>query len=190
MYDSRVRDQVDQLIVQTGWAELRLTQRLAGITDDEYLWEPVDGCWSVRRREEAISSKPQGRGEWAFDKSDDEPSPPPLTTIAWRLMHLVDVLGSYHDHLWGAGEVEYNWLEVQPHAAAGVALWEQHTAAFATALRAEDDDALRREVRIPWWPEAAPRWRVVANVITESVHHGAEIGLLRDLYRRREEWRG
>jgi hypothetical protein len=26
----------------------RLRSRLAGITDEEYGWEPVPGCWSVR----------------------------------------------------------------------------------------------------------------------------------------------
>ena len=26
-----------------------LRQRLAGVTDEEYLWEPVPGCWTVHR---------------------------------------------------------------------------------------------------------------------------------------------
>jgi hypothetical protein len=31
-----------------------------------------------------------------------------------------------------------------------------------------------------------PRWQVVANVVAEATHHGAEIGVIRDLYLRRQ----
>jgi hypothetical protein len=27
----------------------RLRQRLEGLSDDEYFWEPAPGCWTVRR---------------------------------------------------------------------------------------------------------------------------------------------
>ncbi len=53
--------------------------RLAGLTDQEYLWEPVEGCWSVR---------PIGNGKYMADYQWPEPSPPPVTTIAWRMSHL------------------------------------------------------------------------------------------------------
>jgi hypothetical protein len=101
-------------------------------------------------------------------------------------MHLVDVIGGYHRVLAGV-EVPDNWLEVPPSAAQGVALWEEQASTFAQALAQEDDDSLQRPVRVPWWPEATPRWRVVSNVATEMIHHGAEIALLRDLYLRRDE---
>ncbi|MEZ4728248.1 MAG: hypothetical protein R3E79_14035 [Caldilineaceae bacterium] len=35
----------------TSYAMVR--DRLNGLTDAEYFWEPVAGCWSVRRRAEA-----------------------------------------------------------------------------------------------------------------------------------------
>ena len=31
----------------------QLRPRLDGLTDDEYFWEPVAGCWSIRPRGEA-----------------------------------------------------------------------------------------------------------------------------------------
>ncbi len=167
-----------------------LRGRLAGLDTAEYLWEPVDDCWNVRRRETAMSPSPYGRGDWVFDNSHEELSTPPLTTIAWRLMHLVDVIGGYHVFLWGDGQLTDDWFEVAPTAADGVALWEQHAAAFALALRGEDEADLQRAVRIPWWPAAMPRWRVVSNVVTETTHHGAEMGVLRDLYRSRGGQRG
>ncbi|MEU6356240.1 DinB family protein [Streptomyces sp. NPDC047072] len=41
--------------------------RLRGLTDEEYLWEPVPGCWSLRRREEASTPRAFGPGEWVLD---------------------------------------------------------------------------------------------------------------------------
>lgn len=180
------RSHADQLMEQMERANQRLRQRLDGMTDEEYLWEPVAGCWTVRRRETATSQRPQGRGEWVFDNGDVDASPAPFTTIAWRLMHLTDVLASYHVALWG-GELSDDLFDVPPTAAAGVMVWDDFAGAFVEALRGEDDDTLRQPVRVPWWPEDAPRWRVVQNVATEAIHHGAEIGVLRDLYARKDE---
>ncbi|WP_320776368.1 DinB family protein [Streptomyces sp. CRN 30] len=42
--------------------------RLRGLGDEEYLWEPVPGCWSVRRRAEATTPLAFGPGEWVLDK--------------------------------------------------------------------------------------------------------------------------
>lgn len=42
--------------------------RLTGLGDEEYLWEPVAGCWSVRRRGEAATPRAYGPGEWVLDR--------------------------------------------------------------------------------------------------------------------------
>jgi uncharacterized damage-inducible protein DinB len=183
------QQQSEQLSSQIRQANRRLRDRLAGITDDEYLWEPVEGCWTVRRREAPTSPSPEGRGVWVFDNAEVGVSPAPFTTIAWRLMHLVDVLGGYHACLWGDGPTEDHWLEVTPEAAVALEVWERYAGAFVDALASETDASLDRSIRIPWWPEDAPRWRIVANVATEAIHHGAEIGVLRDLYAQRAELR-
>ena len=59
--------------------QAHLRPRLEGLTDDEYFWEPVPGCWNLRRRTD---------GTWALDTQDPEPEPPPVTTIAWRIVHI------------------------------------------------------------------------------------------------------
>ena len=41
--------------------------RLTGLGDEEYLWEPVPGCWSIRRRGEAVTPRAFGPGEWVLD---------------------------------------------------------------------------------------------------------------------------
>ena len=41
--------------------------RLTGLSDEEYLWEPVPGCWSIRRRDEATTPRAFGPGAWVLD---------------------------------------------------------------------------------------------------------------------------
>ena len=38
-----------------------IDENLAGLNDDEYMWEPVPGCWSIRLREEIRSPICWGR---------------------------------------------------------------------------------------------------------------------------------
>src|SRR5438309_12065011 len=63
---------------------------LQGLTDDEYLWEPVTACWSVRPRSEQRTAPDEHRpeGDWGLDIEYPDPDPPPLTTIAWRMVHM------------------------------------------------------------------------------------------------------
>lgn len=78
-----------------------------------------------------------------------------------------------------------DWLEVSPAAAAGIASWDEHAGRFVDALANDTDERLADVIRAPWWTADAPRWRVVATVAIEMHHHGAEIGVLRDLYAKR-----
>jgi hypothetical protein len=49
------------------WASL--AGRTTGLTDDEYFWEPVAGCWLLRQG---------GTGRWYLDGSGDGgPAPTP-----------------------------------------------------------------------------------------------------------------
>ena len=70
-----------QRLSDTVWA--RTWRRLDGLTDDEYLWEPAPGCWSIRTRPDGTRF-----GEWAPIVYPD-----PFTTLAWRLWHLIDMYG-------------------------------------------------------------------------------------------------
>ena len=60
--------------------ETHLWPRLAGLSDDEYLWEPAPGGWTVREIE---------TGRWVADSAPvPEGEPSPVTTIAWRMSHI------------------------------------------------------------------------------------------------------
>jgi hypothetical protein len=69
------------LIVCFDYCAQRTLNCLGGLTDEEYFWEPVTGCWNVRPGADAAGVFTQ---DWEFPA----PDPPPLTTIAWRLVHI------------------------------------------------------------------------------------------------------
>ena len=76
----------------------QLRRRLHGLGDEEYLWEPVPGCWSVR-------PGPDGPLADAPEVDDGtDPDPAPVTTLAWRTWHVaVDALDSYSVGAFGTG---------------------------------------------------------------------------------------
>lgn len=53
-------DRLGLLLSQFDQAREMAQVRLTGLGDEEYLWEPVPGCWSIRRRGEAAT--PRGFG--------------------------------------------------------------------------------------------------------------------------------
>nr|WP_307837773.1 DinB family protein [Actinoplanes rishiriensis] len=65
--------------------DTNLWPRLTGLTDDEYFWEPADGCWTLRSDE---------NGKFVLDMVQPEPKPPPLTTLAWRIIHVATVMST------------------------------------------------------------------------------------------------
>ncbi|QPP10164.1 DinB family protein [Streptomyces bathyalis] len=60
-------DRLSMVLDQFDHAREMAQVRLTGLSDEEYLWEPVPGCWSIRRRGEAATSRAFGPGEWVLD---------------------------------------------------------------------------------------------------------------------------
>lgn len=56
------------LLDQFDCARERAQVRLTGLGDEEYLWEPEPGSWSIRRRDEATTPRAYGPGDWDLDK--------------------------------------------------------------------------------------------------------------------------
>ncbi|MFF3935052.1 DinB family protein [Streptomyces phaeofaciens] len=65
-------DRLGLLIDQFDRAREMAQVRLAGLGDEEYLWEPVPGCWSIRRRGEETTPRAFGPGEWLLDQGAPE----------------------------------------------------------------------------------------------------------------------
>lgn len=193
------------LLAQFDFARERLTGRMAGpvvdsgdgtdtevaaMTDEEYLWEPVPGCWSVRRR--AAGPGPRatllaGAGDWGRDAATyPHPAPAPFTTIAWRLSHLTEMLALRADHVAGSHLLTRDDHPVSGDAAGAVAAFDAGAAAWREALLGVDEAALDT-VGYCTYPHGSdpeePFVEIVWWVNQELLHHGAEIALIRDLHR-------
>ena len=159
--------------------------RLDGLTDDEYLWEPVPGSWSVRPRSEATTSHAAGAGPLVADFAWPEPDPAPFTTIAWRIAHVVVgcLAARTASHFDGAPADYPTWTFA---ATADEALAQLDTAydAWTAGVASLGEDGLARPCGPAEGPFAeAPLADLVLHINRELIHHGAEICLLRDLYR-------
>lgn len=65
-----------------------LARAWEGLTDEEFFWEPFTTTWSIRRQDQCRTPNPFGVGEWVADFAVPEPTPVPLTTIAWLYWHI------------------------------------------------------------------------------------------------------
>jgi hypothetical protein len=165
-------ERTEELADQLDWHwQHQLRPRLEGLTDDEYFWEPVPGCWTLH---------PDG----SIDFSYPPPQPEPFTTIAWRLAHvIVGVLAMRnHSHFGGPPADYQSW----PYARDARTALEQLDSAYAnwiTGVRGLDAAALAR----PCGPAEGPyadfsMATLVLHINREVIHHGAEIACIRDLY--------
>ena len=155
------------------WHQLRA--RLEGLTDVEYLWEPVPDCWSVRRQDDGTFM-----ADWA-----PEPDPAPFTNIAWRLSHIGFWLNMRANHRFGDGTLTPFNAAWPGTAAAAVAWAERGFAGLWAGVGDLTDDDLDHKPNMPegWLDNRFPTAMNIQDSTFELIHHGAEIALLRDLYR-------
>jgi hypothetical protein len=193
------------LLAQFDFARERLTNRMTGpdvdsgdgenvaaalMTDDEYLWEPVPNCWSIRPRSAGPgpgATALVGAGDWGIDNARrSAPWPPPITTIAWRLGHLGEMLTLRADHTIGSHALTRDDYRFSGDAAGALAAFDRGADAWRAALVSADDAALDMVGRSTYPNGSDPEDPFIETVWwvnQELLHHGAEIALLRDLYR-------
>jgi hypothetical protein len=175
----------ERLVEQLDWHwREHLRPRLDGMSDAEYFWEPVPG-WSLRRRGESSAPIAVGAGEYVVEFAFPQPDPPPVTTIAWRLAHLiVGVFGARVASHFGGPPLDWEKFEYADTAAGALAQLDEVYAAWVAGVRGLGNDGLA----VPCGPAEGP-WAefsmadLVLHINREAIHHGAEIALLRDLYR-------
>jgi hypothetical protein len=165
--------------------DVHLRPRLDGLTDDEYAWRPVADCID-------LESADDGRLRYVEPVASSER----ITTLRWRLMHIA--IGCFHSRastFFGDGSVPDDADMFDPRhrpdtvpgdAAGALAFLDRSYAWWHGAIAALDDDAMSR----PLGPKGAffadePMSALVLHVNRELMHHGGEIGLLRDLFRDR-----
>ena len=166
--------------------DVHLRPRIEGLTHDEYFWEPVPGMWSVRRND---------AGNWVQDWAWRKPEPEPMTTIAWRMMHIA-ATGFANRATAFFGEDPFPDADmndprrypssVPGTAAEAVAYLEQTYGAWHSGISSLTETDMARELGPKGGQYADDTMAgLIVHINREVMHHGGEIGLLRDLYARR-----
>jgi hypothetical protein len=164
--------------------DAHLWPRLSGLTDEEYFWEPAVGCWSLR---------PDGDGGWTLDGYGARPpEPPPVTTLAWRIVHVATAMSTRSSTFFGSMssdnsdmyDVRHWPAELPGSAASGLRFLSQEYRKWHDAIAGLDASSLEG----PLGPRGAhfaedPLAALIVHINREVMHHGGEICLLRDLYR-------
>jgi len=159
---------VDQLDRAREIAQVRLT----GFGDEEYLWEPAPGAWSIRRRGQASSPKAFGLGAWVLDRGASDIPAAEYAEIDRQVRR-----GMTPDKVaadWGVStqRVEEILNRDRWHDSVAAMSPEQlDTPGFGQYPDGSDPDE--------------PFATVLADQNLEFIHHMAEIALLRDLWRAR-----
>ena len=176
-------DWAPHLAEQLSWHwEAQLRPRLGELTDEEYFWEPVPGCWSLRRDAAVAADLP---GAWKIDWSFPAPDPAPVTTIAWRLSHLiVGVFGMRAASHFGGPPVSYDTHRYAGTAAGALRQLDETYQAWMSGVRGLSNEALAAPTGPAEPYPDAPFADLVLHIHREAIHHGAEVALLRDLYLR------
>jgi uncharacterized damage-inducible protein DinB len=165
------------LIELSSFAWQRFRRRMDGLTDEEYLWEPVALCRTVRRQPDGTF-----RSDGPADRRDDRQ----FTTLAWRLCHIVDLLREDRNGPW------LGLPPSAPHRAragdAGtsadvLASLDQAYAYWHDLLTSTTDESLQELIGpVGAMYEKDTRRSFAMHILDELIHHGAEAALLRDLY--------
>jgi hypothetical protein len=177
-------DWTAELSAQLTWHwQAQLRPRLDGLTDEEYFWEPVPGCWNLRPTGTGATPMARGGAAIEMDFAYPEPRPAPVTTIAWRISHLlVGVFGLRNARHFGGPPTDPRTYDYPATAAAALARLDLDYVRWTAGIAALGPDDLAAECREPGF-ETETMAALILHIHREVIHHGAEIALLRDLYR-------
>jgi hypothetical protein len=176
-----------ELVDQLEWHwDHQLRPRLDGLTDTEYFWEPVADCWSIRRRGESTAPISVGGGDFTMDYAMPPHDPEPVTTIGWRLAHIiVGVFGSRNASHFGGPPADYRTFDYAGTAAAALHQLDGSHAVWIAGVRGLGANGLAQpcgQAEDPFGESSMAG--LVLHIHREVIHHGAEVCLLRDLYLR------
>jgi DinB family protein len=139
----------------------------------------------VRPRGTGAAPVQAGSGAMTIDFAFPEPDPPPFTTIAWRLGHVVvGVLAVRNAAHFGRAPTDYQAFSYAATAAEALRQLDDEYATWVAGVESLGEAGLARpcgEAEGPWAKH--PVAELVLHINRELVHHLAEVCLLRDLYR-------
>jgi hypothetical protein len=172
---------VDQL--ESHWHN-QLRPRLNGLTDEEYFWQPAPACWTISRRGQSTAPTSFGAGDFTMDYAAPPHDREPVTTIAWRLAHLIVGFASSNGTHFGAPPTDESTFHYAGTAAEALRQLDDAHDTWTAGVRSLGTTGLARPQGPTQPPEFAdaPMAKLILYVNMEVIHHGAEICLLRDLY--------
>lgn len=174
---------VDQL--ESHWQQ-QLRPRLGGLSDEEYFWQPVPDCWTISRRGASSASMAFGTGDFTMDFGEPPHDREPVTTIAWRLAHLIVGFAETNGSHFGGPPAHVKTFGYAGTATEALRQLDDAHDMWVEGVRGLGDAGLARRQGPTQPPEFAdaPMAKLVLYTNLEVIHHGAEICLLRDLYLR------
>lgn len=179
MADTTALDPVtrDVLAIFEG-VRFRLFARLEGLTDAEYLWEPVRDSLSIHPGDDGAF-----RVATLFPESVPG-VPDPVTTIAWRIWHIGNLcLRGYVIYFFEDVPDLGDRHEWPGTAKEGIQALAEDWERFTSRIAALGDKRLLEPTRLgpDYWADET-YLKLALHALDEVAHHGGEIGLLRDLY--------
>jgi hypothetical protein len=165
-------------LAQWDYMSEQLISRLAGLQDDEYLWEPAPGSWTVTRGDDGRPVPSQR----AWDASAGAQPP---RTLAWSIGHLGWGTRIRADWLVGSHSLRDEDADWPMTAAAGLAQLQAALTAWREGLATmsdEDLDTVGRSAYPGGLDTELPLLDIVWWVNKELIEHAAEIWFVRDLY--------
>jgi DinB superfamily len=141
--------------------------------------------WSIRHRADARTAMAAGGGDLVADFDFPEPTPPPVTTIAWRLAHvIVGLFGERNASHFGGPAMTYQTTVWPGTAGEALAMLDAVYADWVAGVTSLDEAGLARPVGEAEGEYAELSYAaLVLHIHREAIHHLAEVALLRDLYR-------
>ena len=159
--------------------------RLDGLTNEEYLWEPALGAWSLRPRGEQRTSQSMGGGDWVVEFEPRDPQPAPMRTIAWLMWHLSEMCFRRADWTTGDHRLQVDDIVCEPTAAGAIAQLKVASARWRSVfddLKPDEYAVVGRGSYPDGLDPDLPLQDILWWMNREIIHHTAEIAFLRDLY--------
>ncbi|PMR62457.1 damage-inducible protein DinB [Verrucosispora sp. ts21] len=147
---------------------------LQRLTPEQFRWEPVAHCWTVRR---------DAAGRWVPDWADTEPDPVPVPTVAWLTWHIGWWWGVALDHLQGRPPRERTEIHWPGDGTPTIEWLDELRTQWHDVLNRLTDADLDQVAPFPWPydPEHTVA-HLLAWVNAELMKNAAEIGQLRLLH--------
>jgi hypothetical protein len=125
-----------------------------------------------------------GSGEFVCEDAWPPPEPLLIPTIAWRVVHLAAWTDVYRHWTFDDTPADLRDFDVPGDMSGRLAWLFRAPDEFTDAVDGLSDESAF-ELRPAHCGEALPVVRLVTSMLTEHVHHLAEIGVMRDVHRGR-----